>query len=94
MKWIEIITLRSPDTGKGSTADAVSKLVVEGMGSDSDRRVRIKIYRHAAFDTDISLHLLHDSRQSDGQPSSLGQRLATALKEFGLVSHNVWIEEQ
>ncbi len=92
MKWIEIITLRSADMGKGSTVDQVSRLAAEGKGSDN--RERIKIYRHAVLNTDISIHLLHKSRPMEPRPSPLGQQLAAALKEFGLVSHNVWIEEQ
>jgi hypothetical protein len=44
------------------------------------------------IDTDFSIHLFHDSKKVEKSGSPLGLRLASALKEFGLVNHSIWIE--
>ena len=44
------------------------------------------------IDTDFSIHLFHDSKKMERSGSSLGLCLASALKEFGLVNHSIWIE--
>jgi len=91
MKWLEIITLRSSDMGNRATVAEVSKLAAEEKGSD--RSPGIKIYRHASLETDVSIHLIHESEQGDLRPSILGQQLAAALKELGLVNHSLWVED-
>lgn len=54
---------------------------------------QIKLYRHALLDNDLSVHLHWESEKSEPQGSALGLCLSHVLKEFGLVSHAVWIED-
>jgi hypothetical protein len=54
----------------------------------------MKTYRHAALETDLSVHLHWKSERPEENGSALGLRLAQALKEFGLVDHSVWMEEE
>jgi hypothetical protein len=56
--------------------------------------VEMKTFRHAALETDLSVHLHWKSEHPEQNGSALGLRLAQALKEFGLVDHSVWIEEE
>jgi len=91
MKWIEIINLRSAGIPREVIQQKVPRSVSEQERSKSP--MSIQVYRHATLDTDLSVHLLFESPGPEARPSALGQRLASALKEFGLVSHSVWIEE-
>ena len=56
--------------------------------------VEMKTYRHAALEMDLNMHLHWKSKRPQPNGSALGLRLAQALKEFGLVDHSVWIEEE
>ncbi|MGD0918389.1 MAG: hypothetical protein ABSB22_18215 [Thermodesulfobacteriota bacterium] len=89
MKWLEVIKLRSAGKGSGLLEEfllSINKLSQSGL-------VEMKTYHHAALETDLSVHLLWESEQPEQNGSSLGLRLAQALKEFGLVDHSIWVEE-
>jgi hypothetical protein len=89
MKWLEIIKLRS----MGKDSALLDELWMSLSKAPQKGGVEIKTYRHAALDTDLSVHLYWRSNQPEENGSSLGLRLAQALKEFGLVDHSVWIAE-
>jgi len=89
MKWLEVIKLRSAGKGSGLPEEylmSIDKFNQKGL-------VEINIYHHAALETDLSVHLHWESEQVEQNGSSLGLRLAQALKEFGLVDHSIWIEK-
>ena len=91
MKWLEIIELRS--VGKKRTeVELHLKHLIEAMKLET-RQQAIKIYGHNTVETDFSIHLHHDSKSAAVNGSALGQRLVSVLKEYGLVSHSVWIEK-
>jgi len=56
------------------------------------KKQAIMVYSRVLIDTDFSIHLFHDSTKVENSGSPLGLRLASALKEFGLVNHSIWIE--
>ena len=89
MKWIEIIELRSV-----SHRYVLQELDVENFLTDASLAVKpcaINVYRHGTIETDVSIHLLYDSKQVDIYGSVLGEQLTSFLKEFGLVNHTVWV---
>jgi hypothetical protein len=89
MFWLEIIKLRLAWKGSApldELLDSISKVGQSGL-------VDMKTYRHAALETDLSVHLHWDSEPPEPNGSALGLRLAQALKEFGLIDHSVWVEE-
>jgi hypothetical protein len=92
MKWLEIIELR-----KGSYKDQelqnVFKQLVKELRFSSEYH-KIKVYHNYDVDCDYSIHLAYDQVQPDACGSELGMRIASILKTFGLVSHNVWIEQK
>ena len=92
MKWIEIITLRSAGVPRESIEEKIPRFVTEG--DRSNNLMEIQVYRHANLDTDMSVHLLFESPGPEAGPSALGQHLASALKEFGLVNHSMWIAQE
>jgi hypothetical protein len=90
MNWVEVIKLRS--TGKGSALMDELLMSVSQVGQSG--LVEMKTYRHAGLDTDLSVHLHWKSERPEQNGSALGLRLAQAFKEFGLVDHSAWIEEE
>ncbi len=91
MKWLEIIELRSAGKHQAQIEQGLADLTT---GADPEIKPwEIKVYTHVSVPTDFSVHLLHDSKEVDINGSPLGLRLTSALKEFGLVNHGVWVEK-
>jgi len=90
MRWLEVIKLRSA----GKDSELLKELLLSIDNSSQSGLVEIKTYRHAALETDLSVHLHWKSEQPEQNGSALGLRLAQAFKEFGLIDHSIWIEEQ
>jgi len=88
MKWIEIIKVRSA----GRDSESLKAYLSAIAKSDQRGLAEIRIYRHAAWETDWSLHLHWESEWVEQNESALGLRLSEALQEFGLVHHSTWIE--
>jgi hypothetical protein len=89
MKWIEIIKLRTAGGVPESLKDFLSGLLKNGSPGPREA----KLYRHAAWETDWSLHLYWESEELEKDGSKLGLRLSQTLAEFGLVDHSIWIEQ-
>jgi hypothetical protein len=91
MKWLEIIKLRSAGNHTGLLEELFQQI------ANSDKNVglvEMKIYHHAALESDLSVHLHWESEKPEKNGSSLGIRLVQALKEVGLIDHSTWIEEE
>ena len=91
MKWLEIIELRSIDTNRDYLQAQLEKLI-DDVEMEARKQV-IKAYNRVMIDADFSIHLLHDSANVENEGRSLGLHLVSALKEFGLINHTVWIEQ-
>ena len=89
MKWIEIIKLRSA----GKAPEPLKRLLSEKTRHDQKGLLEIKIYRHAEWETDWTMHLHWETEQPEKNGSALGLHLSQALKEFGLIDHSISIEE-
>ena len=90
MKWLEVIKLRSA----GKDSRLLEELLLSIDKFNQSGLVEMKTYHHAALETDLSVHLHWESERPEQNGSALGLRLAQALKEFGLVDHSIWIEEE
>ncbi len=94
MKWLEIITLRSPSKINGQFIDEL----LNGAGKSDEATdkpkhlVEIKIYHHSMVETDLSIHIHWESEKESQRKSALGLRVWFALKPLGLLNHSVWIE--
>ncbi len=90
MKWIEIVKLRSAGIEEGSLEE-----LLRSLKSDRSREpVEIETYRNAVLENDLSVHLRWESERPVQNGSALGLRLAQGFKEFGLVDHSIWVEEE
>ena len=52
-----------------------------------------EVYRNSEVETDTTIILHHESERKDIGKSSAGVWLCAALKEYGLINHSVWIQE-
>lgn len=90
MKWLEIIELRSVSSNR-----TLLKLQLQSLINKVEKEINkqsIKAYSREMIDSDFSIHLFHNSQKVENRGSPLGLRIASALKEFGLVNHSIWIE--
>jgi chlorite dismutase len=90
MKWLEIIEFRSVG-GNRELLESHLQELIQQVDKETQRQT-IKTYRRVMLDTDLSIHLFHDSKNMEQGGSPLGLRLASSFKEFGLVNHSVWTE--
>ena len=92
MKWIEIIELRSAGNTR-KQLEAHLQEFIEQVEKIKEK-LTVKLYIRMMIDTDVSIHLFHDSSKVENRGSSLGIRLVSTLKSYGLVNHTIWIEKQ
>jgi pyruvate-formate lyase-activating enzyme len=93
MKWVEIITLRSPGNINRELVDELLKGVDESDAADTPQHlIEIRAYHHFVVETDLSVHIYWESEKESKRKSPLGLRFAYALKPLGLLNHSVWIE--
>jgi len=94
MKWVEIITLRSPRDINRELVDELLKGVGE-YDSPTDtlkHLLEIKTYYHSVVETDLSIHMYWESEAGNQNKSLLGLMIFSALRSMGLLNHSVWIE--
>jgi len=92
MEWMEVIKLRIAEKTPELVEQEVEKLIKE-IGNNGSMK-NIKLYRNAVIDNDLSVHLNWESRKAEPQGSATGLCLAHVLREFGMISHSVWLGEK
>jgi hypothetical protein len=94
MKWVEIITLRSPSKINSQFIDELLKGVGESDSPTDTLKhlLEIKTYYHSLVETDLSIHIFWESEKENQDKTPLGLKLSSALKPLGLLNHSVWIE--
>lgn len=90
MHWVEVIQLRITRRNTRQVVAIVQKLASEARTEGTCRSVRM--CRRADIDTDLCLLFFHENPPVQGYGSTLGIRISAALKEFGMVNHNTWVE--
>ena len=90
MIWLEIISVR---TAGVIEAGKVFDLCTRSFQSIAvEKLLKLAVYRHAIYATDISIHLQWES--DPGPWSILGSEVSSALGDLGLISHTLWIEQE
>lgn len=94
MKWVEIITLRSPGNINRELVGELLKSVgaFEEENETTARIIEIKIYHHPVVESDLSIHIYWNSKLENQDKSPIGLRVASVLKPLGLLNHSVWVE--
>lgn len=88
MRQLEIIHLRS----SGEPTEILSNQIAESIrAAETDTEV-VTLYRRKGLETDVAIHIHHLKEPGAEGQSSLGVRLASALKAYGLVEHTLWTQ--
>jgi len=88
MEWIEIIHLRANTIkNKKEALAAFSRL---STPTSHTGLMGIKLFQNPTLDTDLGIFIAWQTPVGKLRKSSLGQRLAVAFSEFGLINHSVW----
>ncbi len=89
MNGLEIIELRSTVRHQPEVEREITELAASAR---RETTAAVRVFRNKQVDTDWSIHLRVESPGEEEKESSLGLRLAEALRKFGLVYHAVWVE--
>lgn len=90
MKWIELISLRSIHKDREWLECGLNELIDKVKRENGD--LTITLYKRVLVDSDIGVHISHNSGKIENGGSRLGLHLAAVLKEYGMVHHSIWIE--
>jgi hypothetical protein len=90
MRWLEIVRLRSAS----GSEDVLKELLDRIVSLSRDNGIgEMRIYRHGEIENDTSIHIFRESPWCDCKRSAIANQIADALKEFGLIDHSIWIEQ-
>jgi hypothetical protein len=92
MEWMEVIKLRIAEKTPELVEQEIEKLIKE-LGNNGNMK-DIRLYHNAVVNNDLSVHLYWQSGKAEPQGSATGLCLAHVLREFGLISHSVWLGEK
>ena len=68
------------------------RLTAESITAVGEATEVVTVFRRDGLETDLAVHINHVDTSGTGRQSALGQRLASELKNHGLVAHTVWQE--
>ncbi len=88
MRQVEIIHLRS----SAESADVLSRRIRESIKTVEEGSKIVSLYRRKGLETDVAIHICRPEDPRTEGPSSLGIRLASALRALGIVEHTIWEE--
>jgi hypothetical protein len=89
MKRLEIIHVRLTNTSRSHLVENIHKSISPETDIGS-----VRFYRHATVTTDLSIHIHLETSGKKTEADSLGARLADALRDYGMVEHTFWTEEE
>jgi len=90
--WIEIIEIRS-FPGSCNLLELHIKSFREVIQKKHPNQ-SIKVFSKANLNTDFVILIHNESIDYKSEGSKLGLQMASALKEFGMINHAVWLEFQ
>jgi len=88
MARLEIIHLRLAAERAPGLVEEIRASVETEAGLAS-----VTVFRHATVTHDLGIHLRFVDEAPEDQLSALGLRLASSLRELGMVEHTLWIED-
>ena len=91
MKWIEIVRLRTTESEAYRVTGVLKTAQTDLNGMEG--LIGTDLYINAAVGTDVSLHLLWDTREISFQGSETSMALVQGLRRYGIVDHSVWLRQ-
>lgn len=71
--------------------EAEIKQVLDDVGRNASG-ISMKFYTKNSLNSDYLIIIMHLYKKNSNQRNELGQRIKAALKDYGLVNHNIWNE--
>lgn len=90
MKWVEVIKISAAENRREALENQIKPLL-EKLNQE-ENAAAVKLYGNI-LDGDLSVNLFWDNGEVQPWGSKTGLCLAHLLKEFGLISHSVWVEK-
>jgi len=90
MNFLEIIEIRSSSHNMKHIGQKLAELVSK-LNQHNENNT-ITLYNNTTVDNDFSIHILHHASEPDEVDRSVGERLFSILKEFGLTNYSSWTE--
>jgi hypothetical protein len=92
MKIMEVIELRSITLNRTTLKEKLNAIFTE---IESENKVHeIKSYYRHDVDTDFRIQIFLDPNDRNAELSELGLQLVNELKNYGLVNHSLWLEDE
>lgn len=88
MNRLEIIHLRLA----GNCPPGLIEAIRESIITEGELR-SVRFYRNATITSDLGIHIHLQTVGDQPRPSDFGLRIASALRDHGMVDHTIWIEE-
>ena len=89
-RYLETIELRTTGQNRKKLECVLEKLLA-GLNSDTEQE-QVQVYNSRLIESDFCIHLYSEAENTNREGSPLGLRMVSALKEYGLVHHNIWCE--
>ena len=90
MKLQEIIEIRTSKNLQAQV-EKLLKDLIKDIKVDSENN-GVKLFQRMNLEVDFAIQLIIDSRDIKGNGSRLGHRVASIMKEHGIVNHSIWKE--
>ena len=90
--WIEIIEIRSFPGSRNLLELHMQNF--QDVIQKKHQNQSIKVFTKANLNTDFVILIHNESIDYKSEGSKLGLQMASALKEFGMINHAVWLEFQ
>ena len=90
MQWMEEIKIRIADKNPEVVEGKIMRLIKD-LGDNGGMK-EIKLYHSAVVNNDVSVHLYWDTEGAEPHGSAMGLCLVHVLREYGLISHSVWVD--
>lgn len=91
MNHLEIIQIRTAKTNQKALNEFLRNWLFQV--NENSEIGKVKIYKCETLETDYSVHIELRGK-IDCDKFQLGERMALALKEFGIVNRSVWVEQK
>lgn len=92
MKIIEEIELRSLTLNRSKLKEKLKSIFKEIISENETRK--ISWYYRFGIDTDFCIQIIFDTAEHNYELSREALLLVNELKNYGLVNHSIWIEDE
>lgn len=89
VRTLEVIRVRLTEDAPRSLVELIYR-----AGAGAAPPLALTVYRQAGLASDLAIQLLWHRPEDQGRMSTAGLGLAAVLREYGMVDHSVWVEEE